>query len=143
MSLLPKVAAGMRRQGGPDGLRALCGDGSGIGPRHVMALGRLLAGQPMTVTELAGHLDASLAAASLMVAELDAAGLVERHTDSEDRRRTIVTVTPEVRQTLEPWYEQKEQIFVRALGRLDATERAGLLAGLAALADELHADAAG
>ena len=139
MNLLPRVAAGMRRQGGPEGLRALCGD-STIGPRHVMTLGRLLSEQAMTVTELAGHLDASLAATSLMVSDLDAAGLVERHTDSTDRRRTIVSVTPEVRAALEPWYARKAETFARALARLDASERAGLLAGLAAIADELHAE---
>ena len=137
MRLLPRVLGGLRRFGGPDELRAECG-AAGVGPRHFGALMQLMTSAPMTVSELAGRLDASLAATSLMVSELDGAGLVERHQDAADRRRTIVSVRPEARDRLAPWFARKQATFQRALDRLTEQQQAGLIAGLVAIGDELH-----
>jgi DNA-binding MarR family transcriptional regulator len=140
MRLLPRVLGGLRRVGGPEELRTECG-AIGVGPRHIGALMQLMTSGPMTVSELAARLEASLAATSLMVSELDAAGLVERHQDAADRRRTIVTVRPDARDRMAPWFARKQATFQRALDRLTAEQQAGLLAGLAAIGDELHAAA--
>ncbi len=136
LGALPRIGAGMRRHG-----MAASGCGASLGPRHFQALLPLLHEGTLGVGALAQRLDASLAATSLMVAEMDAAGVVERHQDPDDRRRTLVSVRSDVRSELEGAYSERRRLLARAIERLGAEERVGLVRGLEAIADELHADA--
>lgn len=58
--------------------------------RHLAVLVQLALLGPMSVSALAGRLGVRLPTASLLTGQLSAAGLVERHEDPADHRRTIV-----------------------------------------------------
>ena len=64
-----------------------------LGLRHVAALEQLRGG-PITISELASRLDLTLPTVSGVLADLDRAGLVDRHADLADGRRTIVQIVP-------------------------------------------------
>src|SRR3981081_1039269 len=76
-----------------DELKQLIG-GGGLGPRHTNVLRHVMVAGPMSVSALAVRLGVALPTASLMVGELSRAGLLDRVEDTEDRRRTIVCVSP-------------------------------------------------
>ncbi len=136
---MPQVAAGLKRPGIPAELRALFVPGS-LGPRHIPALSYLLTGGPMSVTDLAARLDVSLPAASALVADLSRIGLAERHEDDADRRRTIVSLAPAHRDTVERWLASRTDPMRRALQRLSPAERAAMVKGLRLLLAELGED---
>src|SRR5258707_461138 len=85
MQLFPRVARGMRRHQD----RAAPGLPAPLGPRHIAALQHLRGG-PLTVGTLAAALGLTLPTVSGVLADLDRAGLIGRHPDTADRRRTIV-----------------------------------------------------
>lgn len=63
---------------------------NGLAGRHLAVLVQLALLGPMSVSALAGRLGVGLPSASLLAGQLSAAGLVERHEDPADHRRTIV-----------------------------------------------------
>lgn len=133
--VLQRVVRGMRRQHEPD-----FGPEMALSKRHGTALYCLLGG-PQTVGELATHLELGLATVSGVVAELDRAGIVERHQDPADRRRTIVTITPECRPAIETWMQEAVDPLVRALKQLSPEECQVFLRAMTLLDEELAADA--
>jgi DNA-binding MarR family transcriptional regulator len=62
--------------------------------RHIATLMSLTAVGPASVSELAARLNLTLTHTSQIVGELAQNGLVDRHEDTNDRRRTIVSVAP-------------------------------------------------
>jgi DNA-binding MarR family transcriptional regulator len=58
--------------------------------RHMLTLLTVTLAGPLSVSELASQLRLSLSTTSALVGELSRAGLLERHEDDRDRRRTIV-----------------------------------------------------
>jgi DNA-binding MarR family transcriptional regulator len=89
---------------------------------------------PLTVTEAARHLDRAQSVVSDIVTHLEAKGLLERQTDPDDRRRTLVWLTPEGFDHLERDREVlATQLLARAFAGMAPAERAALLRGLAAL----------
>jgi MarR family transcriptional regulator, organic hydroperoxide resistance regulator len=66
--------------------------------RTIAVLGRE---QQMTVGELAKHADLKPASVTVMLDQLEAAGIVERHRSTEDRRVCNVSLTPEGWQLME------------------------------------------
>jgi len=63
------------------------------------------------------------------VGELSKAGLVERREDERDRRRTIVSLTEEIRKIAEPRIQEHLQPFKRTLERLSPAARNSLHGG--------------
>ena len=76
-------------------LRAALGLGRGSG--RVKALFALARRSPLTVGEIADELGVDAPYATLIVNHLEALGLVVRTADAEDRRRKLVSPTPEGR----------------------------------------------
>ena len=72
--------------------------------------------------------------ASTLVAQLAAAGLVERLPDGEDRRVARLAVTPAGAARLAVWHDQRQGLLSEALGRLSPADRRVLGAALPALA---------
>jgi DNA-binding MarR family transcriptional regulator len=101
----------------------------GLGPRHIPVVVVLMLDGPMAVSDLAHRLGLSLATVSLMVGELSRAGLVDRHEDEHDRRRTMVSVSERHRVAFEPFV--RERI---------APLRAAFLQGWRLLAEEFEPD---
>ena len=110
-------------------------DGS-LGPRHMQPLFSLAMCGPASVGELASRLGLASATASLLVNDLDRAGLVVRAEDFRDRRRTIVSVPEEQRRQLQRMARERLGLVRRTLDRLEPEARTHFLLGLRILAQE-------
>ena len=136
--LLVDVIRGLRRSGPPPrGLRRAF-RAAGLGPRHVHTLAHLAKAEPISVSALARRLRVTIPTASLLVAELDRAGLAQRRADETDRRRTIVTVSERYRTSIDEWLSQRSEPIRRALTRLNPEERDALVKALRLIDEELH-----
>ena len=111
--------------------------GTAPAPRHIAALVHVATDGPIGMTELAERLTVSLATASQVVTELADWGLVERSTDSSDRRRTYVALAPAHARAIRGLLDSRLRPIERALARLEPDERRALLRGLTVLAEEL------
>src|SRR6266567_327940 len=126
MQLFPRVTRGMRRWQD----RAAPQTPAPLSPRHVAALEQLREG-PVTVSELASRLGLTLPTVSGVLADLDRAGLVERHADPADRRRTIVEIIPAQRALVHEWLVVldaqcglEQAAFLKAMDLLETELRA-------------------
>jgi DNA-binding MarR family transcriptional regulator len=133
MQLLPRIARGMRRsqdRAAPDSLLPL-------GPRHVAALEQLRDG-PISVGTLASRLDLTLSTVSGVLADLDRAGFVVREPDANDRRRTLVRITPDKQAEIQQWMDGAAAPLSRVLSQLDPAEQATFLKAMGLLEAELR-----
>jgi DNA-binding MarR family transcriptional regulator len=113
---------------------AACSDT--LGPRHAPVLFAVAMSEGLSVSQIAEQIGLSVATASLMVGELSRAGIVTRSEDENDRRRTLVTVPPELAPELRAWRDELLGPFRNALERLTPEERATLSKALAILIEE-------
>jgi DNA-binding MarR family transcriptional regulator len=135
---------GRRLRGGrslPPALAQAFRDGS-LGPRHMQPLFSLAMRGPASVGELAERLGLAPATASLLVNDLDRAGLVVRSEDRRDRRRTIVSVPDRQRRQLQRMARERLALVRRTLDRLQPEARDHFLLGLRFLAEESASAAA-
>src|SRR5215471_18047604 len=135
MQLFPRVTRGMRRW---QDRAAPAPVPSPLSPRHVAALEQIRGG-PLTVGELAARLDLTLPTVSGVLADLDRAGLVERHPDPADRRRTIVEIVPAQRALALEWLDGAAGPLARVLDKLAPSEQAAFLKAMDLLETELRA----
>jgi DNA-binding MarR family transcriptional regulator len=112
-------------------------DGVPLGPRHGSALS-LIREHESTVGVLASALDLNLATVSGVVADLERVGFAERSTDPEDRRRTIVRITPGSEALVDTWLEGATAPIVRALQKLSPAERTTFIKAMGYLEAELN-----
>ena len=106
-------------------------------PRHVSTLLQIGQDAPVGMSELAERMHVSLATMSQVVTDLEDWGLVERQTDTTDRRRTLVSVAAQHRPAIRQIFEQRLRPLDRTLRRLEPDERIALIRGLTVLAEEL------
>lgn len=107
-------------------------------PRHIAALMQVVSEQRLSVTTLSTRLGVSLPTASQVVTDLEAAGLVERMEDPNDRRRTLVQVAENHRELADTILETRLRPVQRALDRLKPAEQRAVVRGLELLAEELE-----
>src|ERR1700709_2076570 len=98
--LMPRMGGRAKRLKVPDELQSLS-----LAPRHLSLLAYLLFDGPMPVNQLAARLEVAPTPVSLMVSDLTRQGVLQRHDDPDDRRRTIVAITDdaETRAAIEGW----------------------------------------
>jgi DNA-binding MarR family transcriptional regulator len=108
----------------------------GCGPRHLPAMMMAYLEGPLSVSELAEEIGLSVATTSLLVGELDRAGLVERREDEKDRRRTLVTVDKGVGRDVDAWIQERVEPLRRTLERLSPEARAHFMEGWRVLDEE-------
>jgi DNA-binding MarR family transcriptional regulator len=132
MRLFPRVIRGMRRWQD----RATPAAPAPLSSRHVAALEQLRSG-PVTVGELAGRLGLTMSTVSGVLADLDRAGLVERHPDPHDRRRTIVQVAPDQATVIGQWLDGAAIPLARVLDKLSPSERQAFVKAMDLLETEL------
>ena len=133
MRLFPRVSRGMRRWQD----RSAPATPAPLGPRHVAALDQLRSG-PITVSELASRLGLTLPTVSGVLADLDRAGLVDRHADPADRRRTIVQIIPAQSDLVGQWLDGAADPLARVLDKLAPSEQAAFLKAMDLLETELR-----
>lgn len=92
----------------------------------------------LTVGGLARALHVSEPSASLMVDKLVNRGLVERDTDPDDRRRTLLVPTEEGDRLLERLRRAREDQVTNWLSLMQEADMRALLQGLDALADAIQ-----
>ncbi len=89
---------------------------------------------PLTVGEIAQHLDRAQSVVSEIVDHLEAKGLLERMKDKDDRRRTLVWLSDEGFELLERDRDVlSRDLVLRATRAMTDDERAQLVAGMTAL----------
>jgi DNA-binding MarR family transcriptional regulator len=133
MQLFPRVIRGMRRWQD----RAAPHVPAPLGPRHVAALEQIRDG-PVTVGELASRLGLTLPTVSGVLADLDRAGLIERHSDPADRRRTIVQIIPGQATLIGGWLDGAARPLARVLDKLSPGEQEAFLKAMDLLETELR-----
>jgi DNA-binding MarR family transcriptional regulator len=102
-------------------------------PRNgAFVLTGLLATQ-LSLTDLVEDLEVTKQAASLLVDTLVLRGYLERGSDPEDRRRMVVSLTPQGRAAAEAVGEAVRAVDAELGRRLTAEQLASLRAGLATL----------
>jgi DNA-binding MarR family transcriptional regulator len=136
--LLRRVMRGLwaRRRPTPELLELVSGEPP-LGRRHVGVLAQIGTEGERTVSELARELGLSLPATSKLTRDLEDHGLVERREDPEDRRRTVVALSPATSRRVRGWLNRRSKPLEQALAALDTNERTAFLKGLGALADAL------
>lgn len=100
--------------------------------KAMMALG--LEG-PLPIGSLGRTLGISEPAASLLVDRLEEEGLVHRDQDAADRRRTLVTPTPEALERIERFRHGRTERALEWVDALADDDLAALARGLTALAE--------
>lgn len=89
---------------------------------------------PLTVGEAAQHLDRAQSVVSDIVTQLESKDLLARESDPDDRRRTLVWLTPAGFDTLDRERQVlSTELIARAAARLTPQDRTSLVAGLNAL----------
>jgi DNA-binding MarR family transcriptional regulator len=138
MQLFPRVIRGMRRWQD----HAAPPAPAPLSPRHIAALEQLR-DRPVTVGELASRLGLTLPTVSGVLADLDRAGLVERHPDPADRRRTIVGIAPGQATLIGQWLDGAAKPLARVLDKLTPAEQEAFLKAMDLLEAELRSQDTG
>ena len=92
--------------------------------------------QPLRLSELAARLGIVPRSATSVVDDLEAAGLVARQPDPNDRRATLVTLTPAGTQILTTLRHNRREAMATQLTRLTPQEQSTLIHLLTRLAED-------
>ena len=128
MLVMRTVAADMRREPGA------------VVPAQMGTLMKVAVG-PCSMSSLARHQAVSLPTISKSVDMLVRRGWLERWVDKQDRRQTMVRLTPQGRRVLGGIKKRTEQHVRRSLEPLTAAERQQLVAAMGVLTRVLAAPA--
>jgi DNA-binding MarR family transcriptional regulator len=90
---------------------------------------------PQRVTALAEREQVAQPTMSVIIKRLGARGLVQRHLDPEDRRATLVAITPLGLDTLTQRAQLRSQWFASRLAGLEGEDRRAVAAAVAKLVD--------
>ncbi|UCM88197.1 MarR family winged helix-turn-helix transcriptional regulator [Streptomyces marincola] len=133
---LPRLVSRAKRTPMPERLRSLH-----LAPRHLSLLSFLLFDGPTPVRDLAAGLEVAPTTVSLMVSDLERQGVVRRHADPEDRRRTIVALTgdPETREAIDAWLAAGARAWRKVFDGLTPGERATFVRAIQAYEAEVAA----
>lgn len=99
-----------------------------LSANQTAVLGTLKYHGPSTPTELAEAEKVQPPSMTRTLATLEALGMVERHTSPSDRRRQLVSITPDAAALLEEDRRRREAWMTKRLAALSKEERAVLRA---------------
>ena len=126
--LLAEVDAESRRHGAANVLfhNAMAAK-IGVSPSDLRCLSILDAMGPMSAGELAQASGLSPAAITNLLDRLEAAELVVRDRDPQDRRRLVVSASPQARERIAPFYASMARSWQQVLAGFDEDELAVVL----------------
>jgi DNA-binding MarR family transcriptional regulator len=116
--------------------------GEELSPSQAAALATIDRHGPLTPSELAVRERIQRPTATRLIARLEQAGFVDRTRDPDDRRSSVVALTPAGRELLARVRTRKDAYLSRRLRDLDADERATLDRAAAILERVLEGDGA-
>ncbi|HEY3765430.1 MAG TPA: MarR family transcriptional regulator [Gaiellales bacterium] len=90
------------------------------------------------ISQLAERIDLDVSTTSRKVAELEAAGLVARTLDPDDRRAAVISATPRADDLVARLREARNREFGRMLADWDAADKARLADLLERLVTDIH-----
>ena len=100
--------------------------GEELSPSQAAALATIDRHGPLTPSELATRERIQRPTATRVIARLEEMGLIGRTTDPQDRRSSLVSVTPEATALLAEQRTRKTAFLAERLDGLDAEDRAAL-----------------
>jgi len=112
---IARTARRLRQEGGTE-----------LSPSMTAALATIECHGPMTPSELAARERIQRPTATRVIARLEEMGLLGRTTDPQDRRSSLVSVTPEATALLAEQRTRKTAFLAERLDGLDAEDRAAL-----------------
>ena len=112
---IARTARRLRQEGGTE-----------LSPSMTAALATIECHGPMTPSELATRERIQRPTATRVIARLEEMGLIGRTTDPQDRRSSLVSVTPEATALLAEQRTRKTAFLAERLDGLDAEDRATL-----------------
>ncbi|NKY43394.1 MarR family transcriptional regulator [Nocardia cerradoensis] len=133
--LMPRLVGRAKRLPVPEALRSF-----DLAPRHLSLLTYVLFDGPLTVNELARRLEVAPTTVSLMIGDLSRQGVLERRTDDNDRRRTLVAIADAHRTAVADWLGGADRGWRAALGPLTAEQRALVITTLRAYEEAVSSD---
>ncbi|HEY6430173.1 MAG TPA: MarR family transcriptional regulator [Acidimicrobiales bacterium] len=116
--------------------RALRDVGLSAGARHVLAALEGHAG-PLTPTEIADRMIQTPASVTSLLDTLARRGLVVREQDPSDRRRVLVSLTPEARGVVDRYLARIVALQSAVTARLTEAERVELVRMLAVIREDI------
>jgi DNA-binding MarR family transcriptional regulator len=137
VSEIRPVVGALKRSGPPPAIFREAFHNGALGPRHAPVLLTVALEGQLSVSEIAERLGLSLSTISLLVGELDRAGLLARSEDPSDRRRTLVGLADGYREAAESWLQERIAPLRRTLERLPPRQCEGFLAGVRILREEM------
>ena len=132
--LMPRLVGRAKRLAPPAALQAL-----DLTPRHLSLLALLLSDGPDTVTSLAERLEVATTTVSLVVGDLAKKGVLQRHRDEQDRRRTIVDIADGHRPAVQEWLAPAADAWRTVIEPLTPEQRSLLVEALDAYDREVAA----
>lgn len=130
------VIAALKRSGPPPAIFEAAFKSGSLGPRHAPVVMVLAFEGQLSVSAIAERIGLGLSTTSLLVGELDRAGLIARSEDPRDRRRTLVALGERYREAADEWLRVRLTPLRRTLERLSPEERRGFLQGWRILHEE-------
>ena len=109
------------------------GPGGGLTPSQLSVLGAVARRGPLRLTDLAEYEGVNPTMLSRIVGKLDDLGFIERRPDDQDRRSSLVEVTPEGRRQHDRIVARRTEALAAGLERLDPADRESIVAVLPAL----------
>jgi DNA-binding MarR family transcriptional regulator len=100
--------------------------GTGLSPSMTAALATIECHGPMTPSELAARERIQRPTATRVIARLEEMGLIGRTSDPQDRRSSLVSVTPDATALMAEQRTRKTAFLAERLDGLDAEDRAAL-----------------
>lgn len=131
------VIGALKRGGPPPAIFHDAFHNGALGPRHAPVLLTVALEGQLSVSEIAERLGLGLSTTSLLVGELDRAGLLARSEDPSDRRRTLVGLADGYREAAEGWLQERIAPLRRTLERLPPGQREAFLSGWQILREEM------
>ena len=134
--LLPQLVLAYQHRAGE--IPAVLQGAGQLGQRHVGMLITLAMSGPLSVSELAGRTEMTVAHASLVVGELAKAGLVERDHDERDRRRIIVSLSETAKAAVAEMRQRNAEPVIGFLRQLEENQAEAFISNLTLLLAHLR-----
>ncbi|GAB3972582.1 hypothetical protein GCM10029978_050060 [Actinoallomurus acanthiterrae] len=104
--------------------------GFGVSATQLRALAIIERNNEMSISALAGELGTLLSSASRLCDRLEAAGLIARDTDLDDRRAVAVSLSRNGKAVFAQLRERRQAAFAHVLREMPPTARQALIEGL-------------